>query len=84
MKTIKEILREMREKRRQDKATHAENFAKILYQITEHEGQLWFTYNGSLFSPCSLLCDDTSPVAMLGVLRKLYVERVVKSSRTHA
>lgn len=54
--------------------------AKELYQIVEYENQLWFTYNGSLFAPCSLIVGNekgefssTECVAMLNTIRSLYV-----------
>lgn len=59
--------------------------AKELYQIVEYENQLWFTYNGSLFAPCSLIVGNekgefssTECVAMLNTIRSLYVSRQIQ------
>ena len=34
-----------------------EERANDLFQLTEHEGEIWLTYNGSLVCPCQMLKD---------------------------
>lgn len=52
--------------------------AEFMFQVTEHDGVLWFTYNGCLFAPCHLLGCDTSveTVSLLKILRDMYIKRV--------
>ena len=59
--------------------------AKDLYQIVEYENQLWYTYNDSLFAPCSIIVGNekgefssTECVAMLNTIRSLYVSRQIQ------
>jgi hypothetical protein len=54
----------------------AEETARALYQITEHDGRLWFTYETFLYCPCSMMGDDE--IGALAVLRKSYIDRKTK------
>lgn len=57
----------------ENKKKQAEENAKDLYQICEHDNALWITYNGNLVCPCSFLKDDA--VVAVNTMRKMYVER---------
>ena len=46
--------------------------AEDTFQVKEHDGSLWFTYQGNLFCPCSMFKD--APVEALIKIRNLYVE----------
>lgn len=77
-----ERIREFIERRKAKRAERAQELlvqsANDIFQITEYDGKLWFTYDDNLFCPCELACKDKSPdeyVNMLDVIRKLYIER---------
>lgn len=46
--------------------------ANELYQIKEHNGELWITYDGRLFAPQSLFTEDV--IAIIGNLRECYIK----------
>ena len=75
------FLEKWREKRERNWNRRISQMAEEVYQIREHEGELWFTFNGYLFSPCSLLRakDDDDCITVLKTLRKLYIERKTKT-----
>lgn len=50
----------------------AEQNAQSIYQIREHNGELWLTYCDSLVCPCSML--NLEPVDALREMRGLYVQ----------
>ena len=79
---LKELYDKSHEKRVKVHNKRVEEEASHIYQITEYENQLWFTYNGSLFAPCSIVVENnegefssTACVAFLNAIRELYVER---------
>ena len=79
---LKELYNKSHEKRVKVHNKRVEEAASHIYQITEYENQLWFTYNGSLFAPCSIVVGDnngeflsTECVALLNTIRDLYVQR---------
>jgi hypothetical protein len=79
---LKELYDKSHEKRVKVHNKRVEEAASHIYQITEYENQLWFTYNGSLFAPCSIVVGDnngefssTECVALLNTIRDLYVQR---------
>lgn len=49
--------------------------AEIRYQVQEHEGELWLTFNGCLVCPASMLKEPI--VETVKVLRMMYIERSV-------
>lgn len=79
---LKELYDKSHEKRVKVHNKRVEEAASHIYQITEYGNQLWFTYNGSLFAPCSIVVGDnngefssTECVALLNTIRDLYVQR---------
>ena len=55
------------------KHQQAVNDAPNIYQIREHDGELWLTYNDSLVCPCSML--KQPPVESIKTMRELYINR---------
>ena len=55
------------------------SFSLSLYQLKEHGGEIWLTYDGHLVCPCTML--NVSPVEAVQKMRELYVERTPKLSR---
>lgn len=52
--------------------------ANEIFQITEYDGQLWFTHNGCLFCPCNMLVGSETQfdyVTFITKIREMYVER---------
>ena len=68
------------EQRKQERRKHYEDIACEVFQIKEYNSLLWFTYNGSLFAPCTSCGCKTGEdaVAMVNVIRQQYVERNMK------
>ena len=56
------------------KEQRSRDAACATFQIQEHDGSLWFTYQGNLFCPCEMFKD--SPVEALKTIRNLYMERL--------
>ena len=50
-----------------------------LFQLREHDGEIWLTYGDNLVCPCSMLKD--SPVESIETMRRLYIERTPKLNR---
>ena len=50
----------------------AEQDAREIFQIREHNGEIWLTHCGSLVCPCSML--NVEPVEALREMRGLYVQ----------
>lgn len=46
--------------------------AHTLFQITEHQGKLWITYQGVRILPESMLCEDA--LSAVADLRLLYIK----------
>ena len=55
------------------KRREVEERAAELYQLTEHGGELWLTFSGSLVCPCQMLKDG--PVEAVKKMRELYIRR---------
>lgn len=51
----------------------AEETARELYQITEHDGQIWLTYNDNLICPMAMF-EEKDAVCVLLDLRNIYVK----------
>jgi ribosomal protein S19 len=79
---LKDLYDKSHKRRVENHNKRVEETARQLYQITEYHHQLWFTYNGSLFAPCSVVVGNNSGefsstecVALLNTIRELYVQR---------
>lgn len=48
--------------------------SRQVYQIKEHDGELWITMNEALCIPCRML--NGEPIETLNKLRELYVEQL--------
>lgn len=68
MKII-EVINRKRKERLQERA-------KSLYQITEHNGELWLTFGSSAVVPCSML--NCTPLEALASLRQGFIDRVTQ------
>ncbi len=68
------IYRRYREYQKVRQCRRAERDAEDLFQIREHDGKLWLTFNHFLVCPCTML--GKMPVDAVGEMRRLYVERV--------
>lgn len=70
-----------RYKRNKREADHEEviRTSQYIYQIKEHNGELWLTYDRNLVCPCSML--NMEPVDAIQEMRKLYIERTPKITR---
>lgn len=51
----------------------AEETARELYQITEHDGRIWLTYNDNRICPMAMF-EEKDVVDVLLELRSLYVK----------
>lgn len=60
-------------RRKANKERYIKERANDIYQITEHDGRLWFTYNGSLFCPCDMMKKEL--LDALAELRSSYIAR---------
>ena len=71
-----------KENRVEKRRRRLEREAEDMFQITEHAGQIWFTYNSCLFAPCFLCgCETASEaVGLLRTIRNNYVERHIKDT----
>jgi hypothetical protein len=74
MNTIKHYFKlyteRMKEKRHQRLVRRSEE----LFQIREYKGKVWFTYNGELICPTSILFNSAT-MTSLQQIRELYVQR---------
>ena len=76
MKSISEFLRERKEYQERKRIERIEKRAEEIFQITEYDGRLWFTYETFLYCPCSMMGDDE--IGALVALRKSYIDRKIK------
>ena len=76
MKSISEFLRERKEYQQQKRIERIKKRAIEIFQITEYNGQLWFTYDNFLYCPCSMIGNE--PINALSMLREQYIERKIK------
>ena len=83
MKSISELLNEYKEWRKSVKEKRINRLAHELFQITEHDNMLWFTYNGELFCPCYLFTENNNKeyngTTFLSLVRKLFIERNLRN-----
>lgn len=54
-------------------AKRSEQRSVEVYQISEHNGKLWFTFMSNLVCPCDMLKDE--PVAALKRMREDFIAR---------
>lgn len=68
-----------KEKRRQARENAVKEAANVLYNVTlGQDGELWLCFNGELIAPMSMLTlksDVSECVALVSVMRELYVKR---------
>lgn len=76
MKSISEIFCEYKKTNERKRIEWIEKRADEIFQITEYDGRLWFTYETFLYCPCSMMGDDT--IGALATLRKNYIDRKTK------
>ena len=62
-------------RRNANKEKYVKECAKRTFQITEHNGKFWFTYNGSRFCPCDMMKEE--PIDALSQLRSLYIAELL-------
>ena len=67
------FLKRIKELRVERENRHIKERADVIFQITEYNGELWFTYDTFLYCPCSMMADD--PIVSLNILRQGYIER---------
>lgn len=70
---IKNIIRKWRENAKRRKERELFFRASELFQIREHEGKLWFIYNGNLICPMDMI--NGNGIEMLAQMRAMYLER---------
>jgi hypothetical protein len=58
---------------KRDRTKEATAAAQNLFQVKEHGGELWMTYDGWLVCPCSMMKDE--PVDAVTRMRQLYISR---------
>ena len=76
MKSISEFFCEYKKHKEQRKIERIINRAAEIYQITEYNGQLWFTCDSFLYCPCLMMGDDA--INALSALRQKYIDRHTK------
>ena len=72
MNTIKEYLENRKLKKQENSKMQLVDEANSTYQITEHNKEIWITFNGVRCVPSSYLSDE--PLKVIECLRKLYIE----------
>ena len=73
MNRISEYFKRKAEKKAAELHDETVADAVSMYQVQEYKGELWMTYSGNLFCPCSMMKDDA--VEAVRKMRELYVER---------
>ena len=76
MKSISEFIREHKEYQERKRIERIEKRASEIFQITEYNGQLWFTCESFLYCPCAMVSYDA--VDALSVLREQYIKRLTE------
>lgn len=67
------IIDRYKRKKAERRSSEVSDRALTLYQVCEHGGELWLTYNDSLVCPCRMLGPE--PVEALNEIRELYIKR---------
>jgi len=71
MNLIKKYWETFRANCKNNENKYNERCASRIFQITEHNHRLWFTYNGRLFCPCDMMKKE--PLDALLDLRTSYI-----------
>lgn len=67
------IISNLKEKISKSRKNNAIKSSKLIFQVTEYNGDLWFVYCGNLVCPCNLFKDDYSNV--LRKMRDSFIKR---------
>jgi len=73
--SIRNFLQRRKEKSLESKRKFAEKQAKVMFNLTTHEKELWLTCNGTLVCPTTMLVADE--ITALYAIRDLYVKNHV-------
>lgn len=65
------MFEELKERRAINRKEQINEQAKILFQITENNNELWLMYNGTIICPMEMF--KTDPIDTLKTIRELYV-----------
>jgi hypothetical protein len=68
-----DFIESFRRKKNERRKKEVNMIAKEIFQITECDGRLWFTYDHVPYCPCDMMKDDA--LTALGKLREAYVVR---------
>ena len=67
------VFKSINNKRKAMNSKRAEQRSVEVYQISEHNGQLWFTFMSNLVCPCNMFKDE--PVEALKKMRNDFIAR---------
>lgn len=76
MKSISEFFCEYKKTKERKRMERIQRRASEIFQITEYNGQLWFTCESFLYCPCAMVSYDA--VDALSVLREQYIKRLTE------
>jgi len=65
------MFEELKERRAINRKEQINEQAKILFQVTENNNELWLMYNGTIICPMEMFKKD--PIDTLKTIRELYV-----------
>ena len=65
------MFEELKERREINRKEQINEQAKILFQVTENNNELWLMYNGTIICPMEMF--KTDPIDTLKAIRELYV-----------
>lgn len=69
------IISKLKAKQENSREQRIQALAKEVFQVKEHEKELWFVHHGNLFCPCKMICNEEKIVEYLNKFRELYAER---------
>lgn len=69
---IRDLQDRKKKKQQARQQAHDEEVVRELFQICEHNGEIWFTYDGQPVIPESMLTE--SAIEVVKKLRKQYIE----------
>ena len=67
------LIQRWKEHQRVKREKELKERAEELFQLCEHEGEMWMTYNGYLVLPTRYINGD--PIQVLRQIRAAYIER---------
>ena len=67
------------DKKKAEKTQEFYSRTKSIFQITEYNKEMWFTFNGKLVCPCTYFKDDA--ITALEELRRLYFVNYFKDEQ---